>query len=155
MKKIDVAAVPAETGANYPPPFDGPCNDQHCRRLARSAGLTQFGVNLTRIPDGVWSSQRHWHSHEDEFVWVVEGELTLVTDAGEETLRAGDCAAFRAGEPDGHHLVNRSGRDALVLEIGSAMPTVDRCVYPDIDMIAEPGVEHYSHRDGTPYPLKG
>lgn len=152
--KIDIAAVPAETGANYPPPFDGPCNDQYCQRLARHAGLTKFGVNLTLIPPGVWSSQRHWHSHEDEFVWVVEGELTLITDAGEEVLRAGDCAAFRFGGPDGHHLVNKSDRPAKVLEIGNSDPN-DRCVYSDIDMVAEPGVVAYHHRDGTPYPIKG
>ena len=154
MKKIDLSAVPAQTGSNYPPPFNSPCNDQATQRLARHAGLTQFGVNLTVIGPGVWSSQRHWHSHEDEFVWVLEGELTLVTDAGEEVLRAGDCAAFRRGDPDGHHLVNKSGRPAKVLEIGNSDPQ-DRCVYSDIDMVAERGVAGYIHRDGTPYPVKG
>jgi uncharacterized cupin superfamily protein len=154
MKKIDLSSVPGETGSNYPAPFDAPCEAQICQRLARHAGLTLFGVNLTEIPPGVWSSQRHWHSHEDEFVWVVEGELTLVTDAGEEVLRAGDCAAFRRGDPDGHHLVNRSGRPAKVLEIGNSDPS-DRCVYSDIDMVAEPGDPGYRHRDGTPYPPKG
>jgi uncharacterized cupin superfamily protein len=114
--------------------------------------LTLFGVNLTVIEPGAWSSQRHWHSHEDEFVWVVEGELTLVTDAGEEILRPGDCAAFKRGDPDGHHLINKSGRPAKVLEIGNSDPK-DRCVYSDIDMVAEPGVAHFSRRDGTPYPL--
>jgi uncharacterized cupin superfamily protein len=151
--KIDLAAVPSETGSNYPDPFDSPCNGQASQRLGRHAGLTLFGVNLTVIEPGAWSSQRHWHSHEDEFVWVVEGELTLITDAGEEVLRAGDCAAFRRGDPDGHHLVNRSGRPAKVLEVGNSDP-LDRCVYPDIDMVAEPGVAGYSHRDGTPYPAK-
>jgi uncharacterized cupin superfamily protein len=105
------------------------------------------------LPPGGWSSQRHWHSHEDEFVFVVEGELTLVTDAGEEILRPGDGAAFKAGDTDGHHLINRSSADALVLEVGNSDPAHDRCVYPDIDMTAEPGVEAYTHRDGTPYPL--
>jgi len=152
MKKIDLSAIPAQTGCNYPPPFDGPCLPQSSQRLARSAGLTRFGVNLTVMQPGAWSSQRHWHSHEDEFVWVVEGELTLITDAGEEVLGPGDCAAFKAGDPDGHHLVNKSGRPATVLEIGNAHPE-DRCVYPDIDMVAEPGVEAYHHRDGTPYPV--
>jgi len=152
-RKIDLAAVPAETGCSYPSPFDSPCKAQSSRRLARHAGLTQFGVNLTVIEPGAWSSQRHWHSHEDEFVWVVEGELWLVTDAGEELLRAGDYAAFRRGDTDGHHLVNKSGRPAKVLEIGNSDPQ-DRCVYPDIDMIAEPSAG-YIHRDGTPYPKKG
>jgi uncharacterized cupin superfamily protein len=151
MKKLDISIVPSESGGTYPRPFDEQCIAQSCRRLARYAGLTQFGVNVTVIEAGAWSSQRHWHSHEDEFVWVLDGELTLVTNAGEETLRSGDCAAFRSGDPDGHHLVNRSGRPARVLEIGTTDPR-DRCTYPDIDMIAD--VRGYTHRDGTPYPLK-
>jgi len=151
MKTIDLPSVPAQTGSTYPQPFDAPCRGQASQRLARHAGLTLFGVNLTVIEPGAWSSQRHWHSHEDEFVWVLDGELTLITDEGEETLRAGDCAAFRRGDPDGHHLVNKSGRPARVLEIGNSDP-LDRCTYPDIDMVAEgPG---YIHRDGTPYPAK-
>ena len=152
--KIDLSAVAAETGSSYPPPFDAPVAPQVCQRLARDAGLTLFGVNLTVLPPGAWSSQRHWHSHEDEFVWVLEGELVLVTDAGEEVLRAGDCAAFKRGEADGHHLVNRSAHPAKVLEIGNSDPN-DRCVYSDIDMVAEPGDPGYRHRDGTPYPTKG
>jgi uncharacterized cupin superfamily protein len=151
MKKIDLSAVPAQTGSNYPHPFEAPCSGQSCQRLARNAGLTLFGVNLTVIEPGAWSSQRHWHSHEEEFVWVVDGELTLVTDTGEEILRAGDCAAFRRGDPEGHHLINRSGRPAKVLEIGNSDPQ-DHCTYPDIDMIAD--ARGYTHRDGTPYPLK-
>ncbi len=152
MKKLDLAAIPQEGGSHYPPPFDAPCQGQTWRRLGRFAGLTAFGVNLARIPPGGWSSQRHWHSHEDEFVFVVEGELVLVTDAGEEVLKPGDCAAFKAGDPNGHHLINRTDRDAVVLEVGNSAPDQDRCVYSDIDMIAEPGLETYSHRDGTPYP---
>src|SRR5271156_1352358 len=122
MKKIDIDAIPLESGCNYPPPFDAPCLGATWRRLGRGSGLTAFGVNLSRIPPGKWSSQRHWHTHEDEFVMVLEGELTLVTDSGEETLRAGDTAAFKAGDPDGHHLINRSGADAVVLEIGTSDP---------------------------------
>jgi uncharacterized cupin superfamily protein len=153
MKKINLSAVAVGDGSNYPPPFDQPCRGQTYQRLGRAQGLTLFGVNLSVIPPGGWSSQRHWHSHEDEFVWVVEGELTLVTGAGEETLHAGDCAAFKAGDPDGHHLINKSTRSVKVLEIGNSDPR-DRCVYSDIDMVAEPGVERYRHRDGSPYPLK-
>jgi len=153
MKKLDLSAIPQESGCNYPPPFNAPCLGASWHRLGRFAGLTAFGVNLSRIPPGVWSSQRHWHSHEDEFVMVVEGELTLVTDAGEETLRAGDCAAFKAGDPDGHHLINRSNADAVVLEVGNADAEHDRCVYSDIDMIGEPKIVPYLHRDGTPYPV--
>jgi len=149
--KIDLASVPVQTGSSYPKPFDAPCVGQTSQRLARHAGLTAFGVNLTIIEPGAWSSQRHWHSHEDEFVWVLDGELTLITDSGEELLRAGDCAAFRRGDPNGHHLVNKSTSPARVLEIGNSN-SQDRCVYPDIDMVAEPGVAGYSHRDGTLYP---
>lgn len=148
--KIDVKTVPVEWGSSYPAPFDVPCARQASQRLARHAGLTSFGVNLTVIEPGAWSSQRHWHSHEDEFVWILEGELTLVTDAGEEMLRAGDCAAFRRGDANGHHLVNKSGRPVKVLEVGNPDPQ-DRCVYSDIDMVSEPGAAGYSHRDGRPY----
>lgn len=153
MKKLDLAAIPEESGCNYPHPFDRPCLGSTWRRLGRFAGLGAFGVNLSRIPPGVWTSQRHWHSHEDEFVMVLEGELALVTDAGEETLKAGDCAAFKAGDPDGHHLINRSLDDAVLLEVGNSLPALDRCVYSDIDMLAEPAVEAYLHRDGSPYPI--
>jgi len=153
MPKLDLATIALETGCNYPPPFDAPCLGSTWRRLARSAGLTAFGVNLSTIPPGVWTSQRHWHTHEDEFVMVLEGELVLVTDAGEETLRAGDCAAFKAGDPNGHCLINRSDRNATLLEVGNSDPAHDRCAYNDIDMVAEPGEPGYRHRDGTPYPL--
>src|ERR1700748_278658 len=151
MKKIDLSAVPADYSSSYPSPFDEPCEGQVCQRLARSRGLTRFGVNLTVIPPGGWTSQRHWHSHEDEFVWILEGELTLISNDGEETLRAGDCVAFVAGEPDGHHLVNRSAQPAKLLEIGNADPK-DRCVYPDIDLLIEAGGPGFTHRDGSPYP---
>ncbi len=153
MKKLDLSAIPVEDGSNYPPPFDQPCTGQTFQRLGRSQGLTRFGVNLSTIPPGGWSSQRHWHSHEDEFIWVVDGELTLVSDDGEQTLRTGDCAAFKANHSDGHHLVNKSDRAARVLEIGNSDP-LDLCAYSDIDMVAGPGDQGYRHRDGSPYPPK-
>jgi len=152
MKKLDIAAVAQESGCNYPSPFDAPCLGATWRRLGRAAGLTAFGVNLSRLPPGVWSSQRHWHSHEDEFVMVLEGELTLVTNGGDERLGPGDCAAFKAGDADGHHLINRSDRDALVLEIGNSDREHDRCVYSDIDMEVGPGDQPYRHLGGAPYP---
>lgn len=148
-KKLDMSAIPVESGCNYPPPFDQPCLGGSWRKLGRAGGLSQFGVNLSRLPPGAWSSQRHWHTDEDEFVMVVAGQLSLITNAGEEVLRAGDCAAFKAGDRDGHHLVNRSGEDALVLEVGTSDPVNDRCDYPDIDMIAGP--DGYTRRDGTRY----
>ena len=151
--KIDIGAAPSVSGTLYPEPYDAPCRKRHRIKLGDAAGLTQFGVNLQRLPPGAWSSQRHWHSHEDEFVWVVEGEVVLVTEAGEEVLHAGDCAGFRFGDPDGHHLQNRSEKDALLLEIGSRLPATDRTAYPGIDLVAE--ATGYTHLDGTPYPMTG
>lgn len=154
MPKIDVSAVAVQTGSSYPAPFDEPCRARSSQRLAHAAGLTQFGVNLTRLPPGAWSSQRHWHAREDEFVWVLAGLVSLVTDAGEQVLRAGDCAAFKAGDRDGHHFVNRSGADVELLTIGSR-DDEDHGEYPDIDMIFRPGRYSgrapFAHKDGTPY----
>jgi uncharacterized cupin superfamily protein len=151
-KKIDFATAPTRVGAGYPPPFDAPCLERKRWRLGVAAGLTQFGVNRLRLAPGVWSSQRHWHSRDDEFVYVLEGEVVLVTDAGEETLRAGDSAGFKAGDPDGHHLQNRSDREAVVLEVGTNAPGEDVCEYPDIDLRARSA--GYEHKDGTPYDAK-
>lgn len=151
-RRIDVSSVPVVTGSRYPAPFDLPCRERLRHRLGDAAGLTQFGVNLLRLPPGAWSSQRHWHTAEDEFVYVVTGEVVLVTDAGEERLGAGDCAGFPAGAPDGHHLQNRSDRDALVLEVGARRTADDEAFYPDIDLRALKERAGYAHRDGAPYP---
>ena len=152
MKKIDIASAPRSLGTRYPPPHDAPCQGRERFRLGDAAGLDQFGVNLLRLPPGQWSSQRHWHSNEDEFAWVLEGEAVLVTDDGEEVLRAGDCAGFKAGEANGHHLQNRSDRDVLILEVGSRRPGPDSSVdYPDIDLALPMGATRYTHRNGTPY----
>ena len=151
-KRIDVQSLEAFIGTLYPPPYDEPCRARERTRLGDAAGLTQFGVNLLRLPPGAWASQRHWHTGEDEFVYVLAGEVVLVTDAGEETLRAGDAAGFPANDLDGHCLQNRSGADATVLEIGTRLPS-DAAYYPDIDMVAPAGGKPaaYTHRDGTPY----
>ena len=151
MKKIDIAAAPTRTGSAYPPPHDAAVAARVRRRLGEAGGLTAFGVNHLTLPPGCWSSQRHWHSHEDEFVMVISGEVVLVTDAGEEILRAGECAAFKAGDGDGHHLINRSDREALLLEVGNDDLRRDRTVYSDIDMVSEPGDGGFRHKDGTPY----
>jgi uncharacterized cupin superfamily protein len=116
--------------------------------------LTGFGVNLMRLPPGAWSSQRHWHDHEDEFVAILEGEVVLIEDEGETVLKAGEFAGFKAGAPNGHHLVNRSDREAVILEVGARRPGGDDVDYPDIDMISPPG-GGYLHRDRTPYPAAG
>jgi uncharacterized cupin superfamily protein len=113
--------------------------------------LTDFGVNLVRLPPGKWSSQRHWHTHEDEFVWVLEGEVVMVDDDGDHVLGPGDACAWKAGVENGHCLQNRSDRDAVYLEVGSRKPEVDACDYPDLDMIARPAEPFYRHHDGTPY----
>ena len=155
MPKIDIAAAPTRIGSAYPAPFDEPCLERRRWKLGDVAGLTQFGVNLMRLSPGAWSSQRHWHTAEDEFVWVVEGEVVLVTDEGEQTLRPGDCAGFPAGVPNGHHIQNRSNAEAVLLEVGSRREAEDGCDYPDVDMVARPGEDIYRHRDGTPYPEKG
>jgi uncharacterized cupin superfamily protein len=155
MPRINPNDAPQSSGTRYPPPFDQPCRARVWSRLGDAAGLTQFGVNLVGLSPGTWSSQRHWHSHEDEFVYVLEGELVLVTDAGEEILRAGDCAGFKAGERNGHCLQNRSSTEAKILTIGSRNVD-DHGEYPDIDMkftsdrySGKGGA--YVHKDDTPY----
>jgi uncharacterized cupin superfamily protein len=150
-KKISVNAAATVSGARYPSPYDAPCAGRLRRCIGDLAGLTQFGVNLTRLTPGCWSSQRHWHAAEDEFVFVVEGEVVLVTDSGEELLRTGDCAGFAAGSADGHHLQNRSDREALILEIGTRRPDEDEVSYPDIDLQILKGRAGYAHKNGTPY----
>ncbi len=152
MPKIDIDNAPNGHGTGYPEEFAAPCKPRRRWRLGDAAGLNQFGVNLLRLPAGAWSSQRHWHSAEDEFVWVVEGEVVLVEEDGETVLRPGDCAGFKAGVPNGHKIENRSAFDAVLLEVGSRRPTEDACDYPDIDMILPQGAGGYLHRDGTPYP---
>lgn len=152
MKKIDMAAGKTVVGSGYPTPYDEPCRQRKRFRLGDAAGLTQFGVNLLRLPPGVWSSQRHWHAAEDEFVYVLEGEVVLVTGAGEEVLRAGDCAGFKAGEADGHHLQNRTNVEVVLLEIGGRNPEDDAVDYPDIDLAIRTGTRSFLHKDGTPYP---
>ncbi|MBL8692088.1 MAG: cupin domain-containing protein [Rhodospirillaceae bacterium] len=151
MPKIDVAAVPERKGAGYPPPFDRPCADRVRQRLGNAGGLIDFGVNLMRLPPGNWSSQRHWHSHEDEFVFVLEGELMLVEDGGETILKAGDCAAFPKGSGDGHHLINRSDVTAVYLEVGSRSPD-DMTTCSDIDMKSANSDGRFVRKNGTPYP---
>jgi uncharacterized cupin superfamily protein len=152
VKKIDISAARPVLGSRYPAPYDEPCRQRKRWRLGDLAGLTQFGINLLRLPPGVWSSQRHWHTAEDEFVYILQGEVVLVSEAGEEVLRAGDCAGFKAGEADGHHLQNRTHADVMLLEIGSRNPAGDAVDYPDIDLEIRPGERSFLHRDGTPYP---
>lgn len=150
MPKIDSARVPVRTGSGYPPPYDAPCADRTRKRLGDAGGLQDFGVNLMRLPPGGWSSQRHWHSAEDEFVYVLKGELTLIEDQGETILRAGDCAAFPKNSGNGHHMINRSDAMAVYLEVGSRNPQ-DLTTCSDIDMMSSNVDGRFVHKDGTPY----
>jgi uncharacterized cupin superfamily protein len=150
MPKIDVDAAPRIKGVGYPPPFNAPCADRVRQRLGEAGGLKDFGVNLMRLPPGNWSSQRHWHTHEDEFVYVLEGELILVEDDGETVLRAGDCAAFPKGTGNGHHLINRGSATAVYLEVGSRhRDDITTCA--DIDLMSANADGRFTHKDGSGY----
>lgn len=150
MPKIDIDAIKPILGVGYPPEFREQSAGRERRRLGDAGGLADFGVNLTTLPPGKWSSQRHWHRNEDEFVFVIEGELVLVEDEGETVLRAGDCAAFPKNSGNGHHLQNRSGAAAVYLEIGSRDPD-DLITCSDVDMISPSRDGRFLHKDGTPY----
>ncbi len=150
MPKIDVKSVPGRRGSGYPAPFGEIAKDRVRQRLGDAGGLTQFGVNLLQLPPGAGSSQRHWHSGEDEFVYVVSGEVVLVTDKGEEVLRAGDCAAFPKDVGDGHQLLNKSPAMAVCLEVGTRSAD-DVTIYSDIDMKIDKKGGGFTHKDGTPY----
>ena len=151
--KIDLKNLPEMKGSGYPPPYDEPCKERRWKALGLAAGLTQFGVNLVMLPPGVWSSQRHWHAVEDEFAYVISGELTLVMDEGEEILRAGDCIGWKGGVRNGHVLKNLSDQEAVVLVVGGRSDE-DLGEYSDFDMRFNKG--RYSgpniktRKDGTP-----
>ena len=151
MPKIDIAAVPERKGTGYPPQFNALSAERIRQRLGDAGGLTDFGVILMRLPPGNWSSQRHWHSHEDEFVYLLEGELVLIEDGGETVLSAGDCAAFPKGSGNGHHMINRSAVAAVYLEVGTRS-AADLTTCSDIDMKSSSADGRFVHKDGTPYP---
>lgn len=150
MPKIDIPNVRLSKGTGYPAPFDAPCAERTRKRLGDAGGLRDFGVNLMSLPPGGWSSQRHWHSHEDEFVYVLEGELTLVENDAETLVRAGDCAAFPKGTGNGHHLRNRAFVTAVYLEVGSRNSD-DVTTCSDVDMMSSNADGRFVHKDGTPY----
>jgi uncharacterized cupin superfamily protein len=152
MPKVDISKVKVRTGSNYPPQFQNVVQGREKSVLGDLVGLTQFGVNLTRLKPGAGSALRHWHENEDEFVYILEGELVLVEDEGETLLRTGDAAGFKAGVANGHHLVNRTQRDAVYLEIGTRAPT-ERAHYPDVDLefIRDKDKVQVRHKSGEPY----
>jgi len=152
LPAIDPSTVPAVTGSRYPEPFKSRVSARRKQRLGDALGLKNYGVNLTMIPPGAVSALRHWHSLEDEFIYIVSGELTLVTNDGEQRLTPGMCAGFPAGKADGHYLVNRTQRDAVYLEVGDRRPE-DAVTYPDDDIAgqATPQGRRFAHKDGTSY----
>ena len=152
MPKIDIPNVKVEAFTGYPAPFRDAVAGRERQRLGNAVGLDQFGVNLTRLKPGAASSQRHWHEAEDEFVYIVEGEVVLCENDGETALRPGDAAGWKAGVANGHCLINRSARDAVYLEIGTRTKH-DRVDYPSIDMrvVKDDSGMHYLHKSGEPY----
>ena len=154
MPKVDPEAVTVRIGSGYPSPFDEPCRERRSERLSDAGNLTQFGVHRITLPPGAWSSQRHWHSAEDELVYVLSGSPTLIDDDGEHVLSPGDVTAHPAGEPNGHHMVNRTGMDVVYLVVGSRMPEDDTGHYPDIDLhLPTNGTPEraFEAKDGKPY----
>ena len=151
---LDPHTVEAVSRSGYPEPYRARVMPRHKRRLGDAVGLTRIGINLTTLPPGKESSMRHWHSHEDEFVYVLEGEVMLRTEAGEQRLTAGMCAGFPAGSRDGHQLINRGTRPAVYLEISNRDPA-DSGHYcdPDVDLVWNPphAPGKFTRRDGTPY----
>ena len=152
MPKIDIAKLPTDSRTNYPAPFDRVVFGRERKRLGVAAGLDQFGVNLTTLKPGAASALRHSHEQEDEFVYLLEGELVLIEDEGETVLRAGDAAGFKADSGNGHHLINRTAHDAIYLEIGTRSPH-ERVDYADVDLlvIRDGNGARYTHKNGDPY----
>ena len=152
MPKIDIDKIPVDTATGYPSPFNKAVEGRSRKRLARFAGLTQFGVNICTLKPGAASSQRHWHEKEDELVYVLDGEVVLCEDGGETVLRRGDVVAWKAGVANGHRLINRSDRDTVLIEVGTRAPA-DRAFYSDIDMMVvrdEKGAR-YTKKNGELY----
>ena len=150
---IDPMTVEPETGSSYPSPYDEIVRGRKRRRLGDAFGLDQFGVNLVHLPPGAASAQRHWHTNEDEFVYVLEGTATLVTDAGPQRFEAGMVVGFPAGVENSHHLLNETDADVVFLEIGTRAMN-DVCNYGDADLLGERAdgrPRHFTHRDGSPF----
>lgn len=152
MPKIDIAAIALRTGTGYPEPLRGMVKGRERKALGDAGGLTQFGVNLTRLRPGAASAHRHWHELEDELVYILEGEVVLIEDGGETLLGPGEAAAFKAGVANGHHIVNRSERDAVLLEIGTRSAS-ERAHYSDVDLafVSDESGNHYTRKSGEPY----
>ena len=152
MPKVDIATVPVKSGTTYPAELQGECRGRHRQFIGDAVGITQFGVNIARIEPGQASSLRHWHEREDEFIYMLQGELVLIENDDEVVLKVGDAAGFKAGSGNAHRLVNRSDRDAVYFEVGTRAPC-DRVHYPDVDLLLERdgANRRYLHKSGEPY----
>jgi uncharacterized cupin superfamily protein len=153
MPKIDIASLPVRSGSSYPAPLDREVAGRSSINLGDAGGLTQFGVRITMLEPGAWSSHRHWHENEDEFLMMIEGELVMVENEGETIMRPGDCAAYKAGVTNGHHMVNRSDKPAKFLVAGTRA-MIDRAHYSDVDMLASKAdgkSYRFTKRDGSGY----
>ncbi|QIG81824.1 cupin domain-containing protein [Stakelama tenebrarum] len=146
MPKLDLDTIPQTNATGYPPEYAGAVEGRWYRRLGSASGLNEFGVSHVTLRPGAWSSQRHWHEGEDEFVVMLSGEAVLVDDEGEHVMRAGDCAAFPRGEANGHVLQNRGDADCVFVAVGR--PSASDCHYPDIDMHLFEG-QGFRRKDGS------
>lgn len=151
MPVIDMKNTPVKTGSIYPAPYNGEMDGRSSLRLGDAGGLTQFGANLVILKAGAKSSLRHWHLHEDEFVMITQGTCTLVDDAGETPMEVGECAAFPAGDANGHHIINNTTSEARFLVVGSRK-NPETATYSDVDMMVDlkDGVATFTKRDGSP-----
>ena len=153
LPALDPSTIEPRTKTAYPPPHDAVTRGRAKRSLTQPLGLSQFGVNVTELGPGAASALRHWHSHEDEFVFVLEGEPTLITDAGEQVLEPGQCAGFPAGAPNAHHLVNRTSQPVRYIEVGTR-DARDEAHYPDVDLHCSPdrynAPAKFTKKDGSP-----
>ena len=152
MPKIDLSSIKSANRTGYPAPFDRDVAGRWYRRLAAPSGVTDFGVSHVVLKPGAWSSQRHWHNGEDEFLVMLEGEAVLAEDDGETILKEGDCAAWPKGSTNGHHLRNESNKDCVFIVIGGG--TNMGGGYSDIDMMFTSD-GRYVHKDGSPYDAEG
>lgn len=149
MPKLDLDAIPQTNATGYPPEYAGVVQGRWYRRLAPVSGITDFGFSHVTLKPGAWSSQRHWHEGEDEFVVMLSGEAILVDEQGEHPMRAGDVAAFPKGDGNGHVLQNRSAEDCVFVAVGR--PAATDCHYPDIDMHLFAGAPEQRRKDGSPF----
>ena len=149
MPKLDLDAIPQTNATGYPPGYADVVQGRLYRRLAPAAGLSDFGASHVTLLPGAWSSQRHWHEGEDEFLMMLEGKAVLIDDHGRTPLKAGDCVAFPKADGNGHHLINESSANCVFVVVGR--PSASDCHYPDIDMHLDGATQRQCRKDGTPY----